>query len=169
MPRGFDDARSNPDDAAVGTERFEAERLIFTIRDSTTVHREEVAELFEMLHPIGIEEAEHIVAVSGEDERAYGPRPINYFLGALFTMMDEFLADDDGGYHEMAIHATRHARWPQAVELWFQVRAAGAPTSVWFRHLVMRLTPGGAGLSSARLDGGLVYASIGGRGDSTHD
>ena len=76
--------------------------------------------------------------------------------------MDEFLADDDGGYHEMAIHATRHARWPQAVELWFQVRTTGSPTSVWFRHMVMRLVDndGGAGPSSVMS----VYASIGGRG-----
>lgn len=148
---------------SVGTERFDPERLIFTLRDSTAVHRDEIAELFEALQPIDVDEAEHIVAVSGEDERSYGPRPIEGFREALFAMMDEFLADDDGGYHEMAIHATRHARWPQAVEFWFQVRATGAQTSVWFRHLVMRINR--AGLSSGRSDNEMVYASIGrGRG-----
>jgi len=152
----------------VGTERFDPVRLIFTIRDSTAVHREEIAELFEMLHPIDVEEAEHIVAVSGEDERSYGPRSIEGFREALFATMDEFLADDDGGYHEMAIHATQHARWPQAVEFWFQVRTTGSPTSVWFRHLVMRLAPESlpnkAGLSSVRTADERVYASIGARG-----
>lgn len=150
----------------VGTERFDPERLIFTIRDSTAVHREEIAALFEMLHPICVDEAEHIVAVSGEDERNYGPRPIDGFRESLFAMMDEFLADNDGGYHEMAIHATQHARWPHAVELWFQVRTTGSPSSVWFRHLVMRLEGESgsdrAGLPSVR-PAEMVYASIGAR------
>lgn len=153
----------------MGTERFDPERLIFTIRDSTAVHREEIAELFDALEPLGVDEAEHLVAVSGEDERGYGPRPLERFREALFAMMDEFLADHDGGYREMSVHAMRHVRWPKAIELWFQVRTQGSPTSVWFRHIVVRLVPGGAGGSPDRSERNRVYASIGGRGGAAND
>jgi len=134
----------------VATERFDPDDLIFTIRHGTAVHRDDIAELIAALTPLDAEEAEHLVAVAGEDERAYGPRRVEDFHNALFEMMDEFLMDDEGGYRDMSVHATRHPRWPQALAFWFQVRTTGAQSSVWFRHLVMRL------------DEKTLYAGIGG-------
>lgn len=139
----------------MSTERFDPDRLIFTIRHSTAVHRDDIVEVIGSLTPIAADEAEHMVAVAGEDERAYGPRREGDLLAAMFGLMDEHLADDEGGYREMSVHVTRHARWPQAVEFWFQVKTTGAQSSVWLRHLVMRIDESTLFASIGRSSGGV--------------
>jgi hypothetical protein len=126
--------------AAVATETFSPDRLILSMQYGSELYRDQVAAALSALPCVPIEEAEHLVAVSGEDERAYGLRDRTAFLDALFARCDEFLADDDGGFHQMRIHVTSHPRTRAALEFWFHVATPNTPErGVWFRHLVVRL------------------------------
>lgn len=132
------------------TEAFHESRLILTMRDGTAVWRDDIAELLAALPTVSLDEAEHVVAVSGEDERAYAPRPHAAFLAVLFQTADDFLADTEGGWRDMLVHVTRHPRCRAAIEFWFQVRTPGAgPGSAWIRHLAIGL------------DGDHIFAGLG--------
>ncbi len=106
---------------------------------STALHREALTELLNALAVVSPEDAIELVACAGEDERGYRRVAIDAFLDSFCRLADEFLADDDGGYHEMTVHVTRRAATNAAIELWFHVRSPGSGRGgVWMRHLVAR-------------------------------
>ncbi len=134
----------------MGTETFNPDRLILSMQYSTALLRGDLAEALLRLACVPAEEAEHLVATAGEDEAGYGIRDRGVFLEALCKTADEFLADDDGGFHEMHVHVTSYERSPAVIEIWFQVGSPGSDRGVWFRHLVVGV------------DDQTVYAALGG-------
>lgn len=136
----------------MGTESFDPERVILAMRYSTEVYREDIESSLSRLAHTSPEEAEHFVAISGEDEAAYSVRDRVSFISAICRTADEFLADDDGGYREMTVYLTTHVRSEAIREFWFHVTGPGSASSgVWFRQLVV-----GVGAQS-------VYAALGDR------
>lgn len=124
----------------MATETFNAEQLILSIEGSVDVFREDVAATVAGLAHLTPQDAEDLVATAGEDERAYGVRDRATFLDAFYRLADEFLRDDDGGYHHMVVHITRYYRNDAALELWFHVGRPGSETGgVWIRHMVVGL------------------------------
>ena len=124
----------------VGTETFNPNRLILSIEGSTGVYREEIAGAIGALDVLSPHDAENLVATAGEDETAYGPRDRTRFLDTLCSRIDEFLRDDDGGYHKMRVHLTSYDRSAAALEIWFHVGTPGANAGgAWFRHMVVGL------------------------------
>lgn len=106
---------------------------------STALHREALRGLLNSLGVVAAEEAIELVACAGEDERGYRRVAVDAFLDSFCRLADEFLADDDGGYHEMIVHVTRRAATQAALEFWFHVRSPGSGRGgVWMRHLVAR-------------------------------
>lgn len=121
----------------MGTETFNMSRALMEIRYSTDVYRDDLAATLNGLANVPVEEAEHFVAISGEDERAYGLRRREAFLEAFCEQADAFLCDDDGGFHEMVLYASRHPRSDAMLEFWFHVRSPAGEGGVWFRQLVI--------------------------------
>jgi len=122
----------------MATETFHPSRLIFSMEGSTAVYRDELAAAVQGLAHVTALEAEDLVATAGEDERAYGVRPREQFLDTLCRRVDEFLADDDGGFYRMLVHVTRSDRSPAVLEIWFQVTRPGLETAgTWIRHVVV--------------------------------
>lgn len=123
----------------MATEQFDPDRLELTMQHSTVIHREAFAELVTGLAVISPNDAIELVACAGEDERHYRRVAIDTFLSAFVVLADEFLADDDGGYHEMSIQVARRAATSAAIEMWFHVRSPGSGRGgVWMRHIVVR-------------------------------
>jgi len=124
----------------LATERFDPARLLFSMRFSSALYRDELAAALAALSCVPPDEAEHLVATAGEDEAAYAPRDAASFLAELCRVIDDFLADDDGGFHQMTVHVTRYERSPAVLEVWFHVGPPGATTGgAWFRQLAVRL------------------------------
>ncbi len=136
----------------MSTETYDPTRLLLSMRGSTALYRAEVDSAVTALAHVSPAEAEDLVAIAGEDERAYGLRDRRAFLDAFCRRADEFLADDEGGFHAMTIHLTRYDRSPAALEIWFHVASPASPgAGVWFRHFVVGI------------DAACVYADIGPR------
>lgn len=122
----------------MGTESFDPERVILAMRYSTAVYREEIESSLSRLECTTPEEADHLVAIAGEDEAAYSVRDRASFVTAICRTADEFLADDDGGYRAMTVYLTSHERSAAIREFWFHVAGPGSEGSgVWFRQLVV--------------------------------
>lgn len=122
----------------MSTETYDPSRLLLSMRGSTALYQTEIEAAMASLAHLSPAEAEDLVAIAGEDERAYGLRDRRAFLDAFCRRADEFLADDEGGFHTMTIHLTRYDRSPAALEIWFHVASpASAGRGVWFRHFVV--------------------------------
>lgn len=105
---------------------------------SSALYRDQVAAALTGLYQISLPEAEDLVAIAGEDERAYALRKRDQFIETFCQRADEFLSDDDGGFHRMTVHLTTHDRSDAALEIWFHVGKPGTNAGgVWFRHMVV--------------------------------
>lgn len=126
----------------MATETLQPDCLLFSLRDAATPHRDTLGAALDRLAPMPHDAAIELIACAGEDERAYRLVTDAALLDALCRAADEFLADDDGGYHEMALHVARRTAAPAVLELWFQVRSPwSSGNGAWFRHLVVRIGP----------------------------
>jgi len=135
---------------AMATETFQAARVLLSMEHSAGVYRDRIAAALNELANVALDEAEHLVAVAGEDERAYGPRDRSKHLDVLCGRIDEFLLDDDGGYFQMRAHLSRHERSDAVLEVWFHVARPGAmQRGTWLRHLIVGV------------DDATVYADMG--------
>ncbi len=124
----------------MATEVFQPDRLLFGIAGTADVYRDAIVEALSRLGTVPLHEAEHLVAVSGEDERAYGRRIRESHLSTLISRIDEFLADDEGGYYRMRVLFAASDKSPAMIEIWFNVGRPGAVAGgTWFRHLVIGL------------------------------
>lgn len=142
----------------VGTERFDPDRLIVAMQHSTEVYRDDVAAAVSRLGRVAPEKAELLVATAGEDESAYALRVRATIVDALCRTADEFLGDDEGGYHEMTVHVTRYDRSDAVLEFWFHVGSPGGEGGgVWLRQLVVGI------------DEHHVYAALGDRSAAPND
>ncbi|MCZ6682569.1 MAG: hypothetical protein O7B26_05240 [Planctomycetota bacterium] len=122
----------------MGTESFDPERVILAMRYSTEVYRQDIETSLSRLACISPDEAEHLVAIAGEDEAAYSVRDRASFVSTICRTADEFLADDEGGYRDMTVYLTSHVRSEAIREFWFHVTGQGSEGSgVWFRQLVV--------------------------------
>ncbi|MCG8405149.1 MAG: hypothetical protein MI923_08140 [Phycisphaerales bacterium] len=120
------------------TETFDRARLVLSMEGSSALYRDELFAALAGLEKLSLSEAEDLVAIAGEDERAYALRDRNQFFETLCQRADEFLGDDDGGFHKMLVHITKHDRSHAALEIWFHVSTPGSDTGgVWFRHMVV--------------------------------
>ncbi len=134
----------------MGTETFNPDRLILSMQYSTNVYRPEMETALARLACVPPAEAEHLVATAGEDEAAYRPVTRPVFLDALYGTADEFLASDDGGFHEMTLHVTSYDRSDAVLEFWFHVATPGFEArGVWFRQMAVGI------------DARHVYAALG--------
>ena len=134
----------------MGTERLDSTRVILAMQRSSEVYREDVIQAIAGLGSVSSDEAEHIVATAGEDESCYGLRRRDAFIDALFRTVDEFLDDDEGGFHQMTVYVAGSERGDAILEFWFHVSQPGREGGVWLRQMVV-------GIDEDR-----VYASIGG-------
>ncbi|HPF37640.1 MAG TPA: hypothetical protein P5081_07510 [Phycisphaerae bacterium] len=124
----------------MATQTFQPERVQLCMESSVDVYREQIAASIAALDRVAAEEAEHLVAVAGEDERNYAPRHRANVFETLCARIDEFLLDDDGGYYLMRAYLCSHERSAAVLEVWFQVTKPGALSrGAWFRHLVVGL------------------------------
>lgn len=134
----------------VGTESFNADRLILSMQYSTSVYRPDIETALARLACVPPAEAEHLVATAGEDEAAYRPVARPAFLATLYEMADEFLASDDGGFHNMILQVTSYDRSDAVLEFWFHVATPGFEArGVWFRQMAVGI------------DARHVYAALG--------
>ena len=105
---------------------------------SAVVYQDNLQAALAHLDCVAEEEAEHLVAIAGEDERAYGLKARNVYLKKLAQRVDEFLQDDDGGYYQMRVYLAQHERSAAVLEIWFHVTMPAKPRGgTWFRHLVV--------------------------------
>ncbi|MCB9857776.1 MAG: hypothetical protein H6818_18995 [Phycisphaerales bacterium] len=124
----------------MATQTFQPDRVRLCMESSAAVYRDDIAAAVADLACVSRDEAEHLVAVAGEDERNYAPRDRNALLETLCRRIDEFLMDDDGGYYVMRAYLTSHERSDAVLEVWFQVTRPGATMrGTWFRHLIVGL------------------------------
>ncbi len=122
----------------MSTETFHPSRVILSMENGSLVYRDDLEAIFKALTCVPADEAEHLVATAGEDERAYAVRPRDVFFQSLCGRIDEFLADDEGGFYRMLVHVTRYERSPAAVEVWFQVTKPGFEAhGTWIRKMVV--------------------------------
>ncbi len=134
----------------MSTQTLNPDRVIFGMEGSADVYRDDLAAALTQLEHVDKHEAEHLVAIAGEDERAYALKQKCEFLTALMRRVDDFLQDDEGGYYQMRAYLARHERSPAVLEIWFHVKMPTRPRGgTWFRHLVV-------GIDSDR-----VYADFG--------
>lgn len=124
----------------MATQTFQPDRVRLCMESSAAVYRDDIAAALADLAFVSLEEAEHLVAVAGEDERNYGPRDRVALFETLCRRIDEFLMDDDGGYYLMRTYLSSHERSDAVLEIWFQVTKPGATMrGTWFRHLIVGL------------------------------
>lgn len=134
----------------MSTQTLNPDRVIFGMEGSADVYQDDLAAALAQVENVDEEEAEHLVAIAGEDERAYAIKQRGEFLTALMRRVDDFLQDDEGGYYQMRAYLARHERSPAVLEIWFHVTLPARPRGgTWFRHLVV-------GIDSER-----VYADFG--------
>lgn len=134
----------------MATETFQPDRVLVALEHSVAVYRDAIAAALDGLATTTLEEAEHLVAIAGEDEKSYTPRDRTGHLDVLCRRIDEFLADDDGGYFQMRAYLASHERSAAALEVWFHVARPGSmQRGTWFRHLIVGL------------DDATVYANMG--------
>lgn len=134
----------------MSTETFDRSRLLLSMEYGSSVFRDELLAILHRLECLSADEAEHLIATAGEDERGFAVRDRNVFFDALCGRIDEFLADDEGGYYRMLVHVTRYERSAAALEIWFQVTKPGFEMNgTWIRKMVVGV------------DADHVYADIG--------
>lgn len=140
----------------MATQTFQPDRVRLCMESSVAVYRDDIAGVIAGLACIAPDEAEHLVAVAGEDERFYSVRPRAVVFESLCRQIDEFLLDDDGGYYLMRAYLSSHERSEAVVEVWFQVTRPGAISrGTWFRHLIVGI------------DKTQVYSNLGASGPTT--
>lgn len=124
----------------MATQTFQPDRVRLCMESSVDVYREDIQQAIDSLACVPIDEAEHLVAVAGEDERLYAPRERSSLFQTLCRRIDEFLLDDDGGFYCMRAYLSSHERSDAVLEVWFQVSRPGAMSrGTWFRHLIVGL------------------------------
>lgn len=127
----------------MATETFQPDRLLFGVAGSSAVYRDAIESALASLACVPLHEAEHLVAISGEDERAYARRDRSAHLQTLLDRIDEFLRDDEGGFYRMRVLFASTEKSPAMIEIWFNVGRPGAAGGTWFRHLVIGLDAAG--------------------------
>lgn len=134
----------------MATQTLNLDRIIFGMEGNADVYEDDLAAALTQMECIDESEAEHLVAIAGEDERAYTIKQRTSYLTALTRRIDDFLQDDDGGYYQMRAYLAHHERSAAVLEIWFHVTLPARPRGgTWFRHLVV-------GIDSER-----VYADMG--------
>ncbi len=122
----------------MSTQTFQPDRVRLCMESSVEVYRDDIEAAIAGLDQVALDEAEHLVAVAGEDERVYAIRDRTSLLATLCERIDEFLHDDDGGFYLMRAYLSSHDRSDAVLEVWFQVARPGATNrGTWFRHLIV--------------------------------
>ena len=122
----------------MATQALDPDRILIGLEGSVAVYRDDIERNLSTLTQVSVEEAEHLVAIAGEDERAYSLKRRASHMNALFRRIDEFLLDDDGGYYQMRVYLASHERSSAVLETWFHVALPGRLRGgTWFRHLIV--------------------------------